>query len=118
MERSSTIRLSTGQLLGALVNPCADQADLVGREHLGIFAFRHEGVRVVADMGNGQDQIAVRAVADGHDRAVSAAFHNTVTGIESQAGFGLFGTLAVVTFHATCLKNGLDISVKGNAGFG
>ncbi len=43
------------RLLGALVNPSANQADLVGREFLGVFALGHKSIRIVADVRDGHD---------------------------------------------------------------
>lgn len=118
MERSSTIRLSTEKLPGTLVNPRADQADLFGREHLGIFAFGHEIVRIIANVRYGQDEVAVRAVTHSDHCAVPAAFHDTGTRVQSQTGFGLFCALAIVAFQAIGLKNRLDIGIKGYTCFG
>lgn len=43
------------RLLGALVNPSANQADLIGREFLGVFALGHKSVRIIADVRDRHD---------------------------------------------------------------
>ena len=43
------------RLLGALVNPSANQTNLVGCELLGVFALGHKSVRIIADVRDGHD---------------------------------------------------------------
>ena len=43
------------RLLGALVNPGANQPDLVGCKFLGVLALGHKSIRIIADVRDGQD---------------------------------------------------------------
>ena len=63
-------------LLGALVNPGANQANLVRRELFCLFSLGHEVIRIIAHVRNGQNQVAMRAIAHGDDLAVFAAFES------------------------------------------
>ena len=56
----------TDKLFGALINPCANKADLfLGQRGDLAFAFRrrHEIVAVVTNVGDGIDQLAFAALA-------------------------------------------------------
>src|SRR5215472_6117425 len=97
MERSSTTRFvwrsTANDLLGALVNPGANQADFFRRELLGILALGHETIRI-ANMRDGQNQVAMRAVAGLDDSPISAAFKCGREAIQRETAGGLFGTFA------------------------
>jgi hypothetical protein len=100
------------QLLRALIDPGTDQADLVVREFRGAFALGHEGIRVT-DMGDGQNEIAMGAVANRNHFAIPSAFQCASQSIERQTGPGF---LAIgMAFIARSIKDRLDVGIEGHA---
>src|SRR5665213_949595 len=71
------------KLLRTLVNPRADQTDLLRRERLGAFWFGHKCVWV-AHVCDTQNQIALGAVTGLDDRAIAVAFEHARKRVERQ----------------------------------
>jgi len=79
-------------LLHALVNPCADQTDLVGRERPDVRLVvrrRHPGIMVGGHMRNAFDHQALGAVAGSDDLAVLAALERVFKAVELEPALGL-----------------------------
>ena len=105
------------RLFCALVDPGADEADLVVGQFLEAeFVFRrgHE-IIFVAEMSDVEDHHALGAFAGFDDFAVLAAFQGAFETVEAQLGFGL---LFAVAFDAGGIKDGFDVGGVGDAGFG
>jgi sirohydrochlorin cobaltochelatase len=102
------------KLFRALINPRADQTDLVVRKFLCARTFGHEFRRFIADVRDAQNEIAFRAVADGDDLAVFAALERAFERVERQFA-ALLGLLAVMTFQTSGIKNRLDVRGESDA---
>src|ERR1035437_9842098 len=102
-------------LLCALVNPRADQTDLLGRERSDVCLVVgrwHPGILVIAEMGNIQDERTFRAVAGNDNLAILAPFERVFQAVELQFCLRF---LAAVTFDAGLVENGLDVGGVSHA---
>jgi len=106
------------QLLRTLVNPGADETNLLGRERLDarlVVQRRHPAILVFRQVGDGLDNEAVRAVTDLDDGPVLGALEDAVECIHVQVCLGF---LAAVALHAGGVKNGFDVRGIGYASLG
>ena len=105
------------RLLCALVNPRADEADLLGRERPDIRLVvrrRHPRILVFAEMSHVQHQRTFGAVAGSDNIAIRAAFERVIKAVELQLGFWF---VAAVTFDARLVEDGFYVSGISYAGF-
>ncbi len=93
------------RLLGTLINPCPDQADLLVSQFFGLFG--HVTIRVT-DVGDGKYQVTMGAVAGREDGSVAIAFQDTGERVQRKV-CRLFGLLTVMAFQAGRVKNGFDV---------
>src|SRR6476469_6473172 len=102
------------ELFGALIDPGADEGDLVLGEGVA-FAFGRHVFIFVQDAGDAVDQAALFAFASGKDVAIFAAFFHGGQAVDAEFGFLFFRP---VTFKTGLFEDRLDIRVEGEAGFG
>src|SRR5665213_3952090 len=94
-----------GKLFRALVNPRADEADLVVSKFFGALPLGHELIRIVSDVRHIRDQTAFGAVAGNNHHTVLFAFERACKAVECEAGFGFlprsvaFDAIAVSYTH-------------------
>src|ERR1051326_2871654 len=98
-------------LLCALIDPCANQADLRLAQRLAFIGRRHPIV-LITNAGYVMDQHAFGAVARFDDFSIFPAFEHGLKAIDPELGF-LF--LLTVALEAGFLKYGFNIFVEGNA---
>jgi hypothetical protein len=111
---STTNKCSRLKLLRALVDPGADQCDLLFGQGIA-FAFRGHVFVFVQEVGDAVDEPALLAFADGEDVAVFTAFFGGGDTVEAEFGFLFFRT---VTFEARFFEDRLDVFVVGDVGLG
>jgi len=91
----------------SLVNPGADQADLLGRERPDVCLVvrrRHPGIFVGCHVRGALDERAFRAVTGKDNLAVLAPFERVFKAVQLQFGFWF---VAAVTFNAGLVEKGL-----------
>ena len=104
-------------LLRSLIDPRADQTNLLGRERPDVclvVGWRHPGIVVGGCVRDAFDNKTVGAVAGRDDLAVLAALERVFQGVELQFGFWF---VAAVTFDAGLVENRFDVSGISYAGF-
>src|SRR5579862_8707636 len=111
----SRLLIKTGKLLGALINPRAQQADLIGRDRADVrpvMERRHPIITVLAQMRDCLDEHAFGTVTGDDDLAVLAAFERAFEAVELQVAPGL---VAAVALGARVVQNGFDVACVSHA---
>ena len=96
-----------------MIDPSADQADLLFAERFAFAFGRHGGV--IFEASDCDDQSAFFTVALGENFAVLAAFENGFEAIDSELALLFLGAVAL---EAGLLEDGFDVFVVGESGLG
>ena len=102
--------LSVG-LFGTLINPGADQADLVLCERI-TFVDRRHPIIFVANTGYVMDEGALGAIAGFDHLSILAAFKSGGEAVQAELGFLLIRPMAL---EARLFENRLDVGGVGHA---
>ena len=111
------MRLLADGSLRPLINPRADQTNLLGRERPDVrlvMQRRHPQILVGCHVGDAPDERAFSAVTGDDDLAILAAFERVFKAVELQFGFWF---VATVTFDAGVVEHGLDVGGISNTDF-
>ncbi len=111
------MRLLADGSFRSLVNPRADETDLLRRERPDVCLVvgrRHPGIVVGGRVRDAFDHETVGAVASRDDLAILAALERVFQAVQLQFGFWF---VAAVTFDAGLVENGLDVGGVSHAGF-
>jgi len=98
------------RLLGSLIDPRADETNLLLGQGITLALGRHGFV--FDEAGDGVDEGAFLAVTRLHVGTILAALESGREGIEAELAFLLLGTVAL---EAALLEDRLDILVEGQA---